>query len=174
MLGFAEQRGFTLIELLVVVVLLGITAAIALPNFGRMIDRNQHSSAANDFSGLLNFARSEAIRRGNSIVVFPRDTGNTNAGYGVCVGNALAACKNNTASAEQLLRTTNNLPGTISISLNSSPSGASDLSFRGNGMVSAGEFIYRICGKAGTEAIDVRINAGGQIRMNSDTNVTCS
>lgn len=170
----ARQRGFTLIELMVVVVLLGITAAIALPNFGRMINSNQHAAAANDFSGLLHFARSEAIRRGNRVAVYAIDPSDGNAGFGVCLSSAIVDCKNNAATQDQLLRASNELPGSIRITQRSPGSGA-DLIFRGGGMIAgSNNYEYRICGDAGTEAVDVTVNAGGQIRINTDTNITCS
>lgn len=165
------QRGFTLIELLVVIVLVGITAAIAVPNFGRLIDSSQRSAAANDMSGLLNFARSEAIRRGNRVAVYARDTSDTSAGYAVCVQAAIAACKAGTAGPDQLLRTTNSLSGSVSIS-QITPSTAADLVFSGRGMASQ-QFDYRVCGQSGTEAVDLEVNVGGQVRINNNTNISC-
>jgi len=167
-----SQRGFTLIELLVVVVLVGITAAIALPNFSRMIDSNQRASAANDISGLLNFARSEAIRRAGGVVVYARNASDASRGYAVCVQASLAACKAGTANGEQLLRTTNDLPGSVTLS-QTSPSSTADLVFNGRGMASQ-QFVYRLCGRSGTAATDIEVNRGGQIRINDNTAATCS
>lgn len=171
MLRSTKQRGFTLIELLIVMVLLGITAAVAVPNFSRMIDSNQRASTANDISGLLNFARAEAIRRANGVVVYARDTGDVSKGYEVCVRASLAACKAGTANAEQLLRTTNDLPGSVTLS-QTTPATVADLVFNGRGMANQ-QFVYRLCGRSGTPAVDIEVNRGGQIRINDNTNATC-
>jgi prepilin-type N-terminal cleavage/methylation domain-containing protein len=42
--GLSAQRGFTLIELMIVVVVLGVLAAIALPNFVQMQNRAKEGS----------------------------------------------------------------------------------------------------------------------------------
>ena len=40
-LGSSYKRGFTLVEMIVVIVIIGIGASIAVPNFARMIERNE-------------------------------------------------------------------------------------------------------------------------------------
>ncbi len=57
------NQGFTLIELIITIALIGIIAGFVIPQFGSMIDRNRVVSTTNSVVGLLNFARSEAVRR---------------------------------------------------------------------------------------------------------------
>jgi Tfp pilus assembly protein FimT len=56
-----SQSGITLMELLTVVVITGIVAAMALPNFGHTLDKLRFRTAARDIVSKLRLARSEAI-----------------------------------------------------------------------------------------------------------------
>ncbi|MEE9354028.1 MAG: GspH/FimT family pseudopilin [Methylococcaceae bacterium] len=61
------SKGFSLIELLVTVSMLGIILGMAIPSFRSMISDNQMSTQSNDFLSDINFARSEAVKRGESV-----------------------------------------------------------------------------------------------------------
>ena len=63
------QRAFTLIELLITITVLGVLMAIALPNLRDFVVSNRLSSQVNGFIGLINYARSEAIVRNQSVLV---------------------------------------------------------------------------------------------------------
>lgn len=67
--AFKLQAAFTLIELLITVTVLGVLMAIALPNLRDFVVSNRLSSQVNGFVGLLNYARSEAIVRNQSVLV---------------------------------------------------------------------------------------------------------
>lgn len=56
-----QARGFTLIELMVVVAVLGVLAAIAMPNMRDFIDRQRLVTQAREIANVMQLARSEAI-----------------------------------------------------------------------------------------------------------------
>jgi type IV fimbrial biogenesis protein FimT len=69
------QKGFTLIELLITVTVLGVLMAVALPNLRSFIVSNRLSSNVNSFVGLINYARSEALVRNQSVIICPKTNG---------------------------------------------------------------------------------------------------
>jgi type IV fimbrial biogenesis protein FimT len=66
----SRQSGFTLIEMMISVVILGILLAIAVPSFRVMLLNAQISNAAESIQNGILYARSEAIRRGDTTVEF--------------------------------------------------------------------------------------------------------
>lgn len=74
-----SQPGFTLAELLVVLAVVGILAGVVLPGFRGLVERNQMTAAANDLVLAVNYARSEAIRRGREVRVVAAAEGSGNA-----------------------------------------------------------------------------------------------
>lgn len=64
-----KQTGFTLIELIITVTILGIMAAIAVPNYSSFINRNQQSSAYNNLVGMISLARLEAVKRSQVVTL---------------------------------------------------------------------------------------------------------
>lgn len=76
-------NGFTLLELLVTLALLGLLAAVAFPNFARVIEANRLVSATNEFQTALMYARSEAVRRNRSTVLTPLEDESWSPGWQV-------------------------------------------------------------------------------------------
>ena len=70
-----QQEGLTLIELLTTITIVGLLAVVAIPGFKTMTSRNRMVANLNDLVADLQFARSEAIKRGRDIIVCPANSG---------------------------------------------------------------------------------------------------
>lgn len=68
-----KSLGFTLIELMVTITIAAILLGIAIPSFTSVISSNRLTTSANELVTALNLARSEAVKRGQQVVV--RKTG---------------------------------------------------------------------------------------------------
>lgn len=66
-----KLRGFTLVELMVTVVVLAVLGALAAPSFGQLLAAQRVRLTGYDIVGDLVLARSEAIKRGESVTVTP-------------------------------------------------------------------------------------------------------
>ena len=73
--------GFTFIELLVTIAMIGILGSLAIPSFRAFIINQQVSSASSDFFGSLLQARSEALKLGRIVAIFPTDGSNWTSGW---------------------------------------------------------------------------------------------
>lgn len=65
----SREHGFTLLELMATITVLGVLLAMAIPSFQEMIERNKVTSAANNLLSSILLARSEAIKREQTISV---------------------------------------------------------------------------------------------------------
>lgn len=64
-----RHQGFTLIELLVVLAIIGILTALAVPSFNTMLMKRTVRSAALSLVNDIRYARSEALRRSDSVTI---------------------------------------------------------------------------------------------------------
>lgn len=67
----ATGRGFSLVELMVTITVMAILVGIGLPTFRDVIRRNQVSSASNELLASLDYARTEAVTRGQLVYMCP-------------------------------------------------------------------------------------------------------
>jgi len=69
------QRGFTLVELMVVIALAAILIVVAAPGMTKVIRGNRIQTEASSFVADMQYARTEAIRRGYNVTVCPSSDG---------------------------------------------------------------------------------------------------
>lgn len=85
--------GFTLLEFVVVLAVLAIVTTFALPAFDSLLASSRVRSAAGQLHAALLFARSEAIKR-NQTVTLTCTSGSCAAGWTVTVGTTELAKQN--------------------------------------------------------------------------------
>lgn len=154
------NEGFTLIELIITIALIGIIAGFAIPQFGNMIDRNRVVSTTNSVVGLLNFARSEAIRRNVRVQVdFSQDP-----------------VEAQLVSDTSVIRVIEPLAAGTTIDL-STPGGASPTAvmFRSNGTTNAleaggigEEVLVRVC-SGDVDGREIVVDPGGRLNTRAPT-----
>lgn len=89
MLVLQQQKAFTLLELMMVTAILAIIASFSVPAFNRMIDDNRLSQFGSDLSWTMLYARSEAIKRNQNIVIEKIGTDWSTGWRVTLAGNAL-------------------------------------------------------------------------------------
>ena len=69
------QKGFSLTELMVVTAIVAILLGIAIPSYKYLTTSYRMSAEVNSLLGDLQFARAEAVKRGNNVVVCVSSSG---------------------------------------------------------------------------------------------------
>ena len=122
--SFKKPHGFTLVELMVVLSIVGILITIAVPSFQLIMAQNAINRATNTLVRDLNFARSEALKRGASVKLCPStdpyttcaNTGEWQDGWIIYIDRDQNSQRNTVVSAgETLLRVQQNVEGNVQI-----------------------------------------------------------
>ncbi|MDO8651304.1 MAG: GspH/FimT family pseudopilin [Undibacterium sp.] len=72
-----EKNGFTLVELLVTITIMGVMLAMAAPNYQSFVLNSRMTTQANEFLTMLNFTRSEAVKRNTRVTMCKSSNGTT-------------------------------------------------------------------------------------------------
>ncbi|TBW50995.1 prepilin-type N-terminal cleavage/methylation domain-containing protein [Marinobacter halodurans] len=166
------KNGFTLIELLVTLALVGIIAGFAIPSFAQLIANNRMSSTSNVFIGALNYARTEAVKRGRTVEITAiSSAGSANewgGGWRVWVDQG-----SNGYDAGEEIRVYSDVSDKMTID---GPDALTTFGFRANGFVDplpggGAEYSFQLCDdRTGETGRIIRIHTSGRVR--SDT-ITC-
>lgn len=176
-LSLRLQHGFTLVELMVTVAVLAIVMAVAVPSFTNLINSNRLTAQANEVLAGLILARTEAIKRNESMVFchttdgancsappaagwqgwLVRDTvGNTVVATGITLSQQLAMLSSNNV--------TNAVINNVSHSLRFNPQGL----IRSGNANNPLNGILRVClanVSVQPNIRDIEIRSGGQTRV---------
>lgn len=164
-----EQGGLTLIELVMTVVLVSLVLALAVPSFRTMILNNRMASQTNELISALNQARSEAVKRSESVTICRRDRADWLNGWSTLTGDDCTLDAGETEiSASMTFEGLSQLVGT-----------ANSLTFTGKGLSTAGATVsFTFCDqRGGAHARAVFVNIAGQVtsltKQPSGVNLVC-
>ncbi len=73
------EKGFTLIELLIVVAILGVLAAVVIPNVGRFIGRGETEAAETELANIQSAVTSMMVDNNLQTLRYPCNTSTVNA-----------------------------------------------------------------------------------------------
>ena len=144
------HKGFTLIELMVTISVAAILLTIAVPNFRTFVLNNRITGQANDMMTALNYARSEAIKRGLPV--------------SMCAGTAAACTGLTDWSTGWIVFADPNNNGKLDLLLGEAPlrvwpalggantlnAGLAAVTFDSSGFARASAATYRLCDSRGT------------------------
>lgn len=172
--------GFTLLELLVTLAVIAIVVAFAVPSFNSMILDNRITSAINEVSSLISFARSEASKRPGGYVTLCPTSDNTSCNGTDAWGDGwlimLDTDGDRTLDAsDQVLRVVGELGDGLSLDIDGFTGGGLFVQFDGRGQpaaagtlgASAGTFV--VCdGRGDSAARGIVVMVSGQLRAARD------
>lgn len=163
----SKFTGFTLIELMVTIAVAAVLLTVAVPNFVVFLQNSRLVSQANELSGMLNFARSEAVKRSSVVRVCSRLNDATCAGGLIWDAGYLVFLDpdgNGTPDdAADVLRVRTAMEGN-----NTLRAGRAAIVFQANGFSAGSNTTFQICDARGTASgRAVVINNQGRTRAST-------
>lgn len=162
-----RHGGFTLIELLVAISIATILLAIAVPNFTDFIRNSRLSSQANDLILTLMYAKSEAVKRGQSAVVCSSSNGTSCAGTTNWEQGWIAyqdADGDGVVDPDEILQVRRGLDGG-----NTLRPARPSITFQNTGFSSGNNDTFKLCDSRGNASMRaVILNSQGRVRMATD------
>jgi type IV fimbrial biogenesis protein FimT len=164
------MRGFTLIELLVTLSIAAILLGVAVPNFVTFIQNNRLATQANDLVTMLNYARSEAVKRNQTISVCSSTTGTSCAGSITWDGGLIVFVDSDgdgvVDGGEAVLQVRQAMEGA-----NTLRSGAQTrFTYQANGFLASNNDVFRLCDTRGTAmARAITISLQGRVSTSTGT-----
>lgn len=165
------KNGFTIIELTITVMVAAIVLTLGVPTFIESIRTNRLASQTNTLLSALNYARSEAVKLGNSNVTLCRSTDSANCSNGTNWEDGWIIFRDANGNGavdagDTLLRVQEPLGGGNTLRLNGF-GGSNFVIYRSRGGSAQGTFT--LCDSRGAErAKAIVINASGQARAATD------
>jgi type IV fimbrial biogenesis protein FimT len=169
-----SRSGFTLLELLAAIALLGVVAVIGIPNLQRLVLDNRISTASAQLAFSLYRARSEAIKRNQTVVACAsRDNlacdtpGQWRSGWMLFVDSDGDSTR---AAGEALL-----LHDSIPPAINVRSSRSTPIAFRFDGRSPGANTTFTLCDPAGiATARQITLSNSGRVRLGTATSsVSC-
>lgn len=137
-----RQSGFTLFELMIALAMVGILVGVAAPSFNNWGHQTRVVTTQNDFVTALNYARSEAVRRGRLVTVCSTsnfvqcdDAQGAFAGGWMAFTDSLGSQQGRVGNDEEILQMWRG-PGQNGVSFTSSGTDSAWITFTGTGLVS--------------------------------------
>lgn len=157
-----KPSGFTLVELMVTLMIAAIILSIGVPSFTTMVRSNRIAAMTNQLVSALNLARSEAIKRTETVTFCSTTNG------------AICAASTNWQTGWLVLDANNNvLRSWDALSGNTTLTGsATQIQYLSSGFVNSAEtFQLRADGCTDGEGRDIAVSVTGRPSV---TNVDCS